>query len=69
MLNTKNTGNTFDITTTMMKMIMMIMMMMMMMHHILNFKGVDFYRIYFCKSVIKTQNKILQNFWQKPYDL
>ena len=60
MLNTKNTGNTFDITTTMMKMIIMIMMMMM--HYILNFKGVDFYRIYFRKSVIKTQNKILQNF-------
>ena len=67
MLNTKNTGNTFDTTTTtMMKMIIMIMMMM---HYILNLKGVDFYRIYFRTSVIKTQNKILQNFWQKPYDL
>ena len=59
MLNTKNTGNTFDTTTTM-KMIIMIMMMMM--HYILNLKGVDFYRIYFRTSVIKTQNKILQNF-------
>ena len=66
MLNTKNTGNTFDTTTTM-KMIIMIMMMMM--HYILNLKGVDFYRIYFRTSVIKTQNEILQNFWQKPYDL
>ena len=42
MLNTKNTGNTFDTTTT--KMIIMIMMMM---HYVLNLKGVDFYRIYF----------------------